>query len=180
MNGTNFIIFLGGITVGYIAGWLSLKKHYEQIVQEELESIKSNKFLSGQKENKKEEKPVKKDDLGGTASYKKYSKIVKDGGYKKEKEDEEKLLDKPYVIHPDEFGEEEDYMQINLTYYAGDDVLADDMDNVVEDIENTVGENYEYYMGKYEHDTIHIRNDKRKCYYEITKDLRSYSDVAGE
>lgn len=46
------------------------------------------------------------------------------------------MPNEPYVISPDDYGENDNYTQISLVYYAGDGVLADDEDEVVEDIED--------------------------------------------
>ena len=87
------------------------------------------------------------------------------------------MVDKPHVISPDEYGDC-DYTTISLTYYS-DGVLADDEDEIVEDIDNTVGADFAEHFGDYEKDSVHIRNDRRKCDYEICKDNRSYSAVTG-
>lgn len=88
------------------------------------------------------------------------------------------MPNEPYVISPDDYGENDNYTQISLVYYAGDEVLADDEDEVVEDIENTVGEDFAEHFGEYEDDSVFIRNDRLRCDYEILRDNRSFSDVA--
>ena len=77
------------------------------------------------------------------------------------------------MISPDEFGEFEDYRTINLSYYA-DEVLADEDDNIIEDIEGTVGEESLSHFGEYDDDAVHVRNDRIKCDYEILLDERFY------
>ena len=42
------------------------------------------------------------------------------------------------MIPPEQFGDDENYDQISLTYYA-DGVLADENDEVIEDVEDAVG-----------------------------------------
>ena len=96
---------------------------------------------------------------------------------KKEEEDEEFMdIGTPYVIPPEEFGEFDDYEEIGLTYYA-DQVLTDDDDELVEDIEDTVGFDSLNHFGEYEDDSVFVRNDRLKCDYEILLDHRKYSDV---
>ena len=82
----------------------------------------------------------------------------------------------PYVISPDEFGELDDYETISLTYYS-DKVLADDMDQVIDDYMVCVGNDFMNHFGEYEDDSVFIRNDARKCDYEILYDLRPYSEL---
>lgn len=95
-----------------------------------------------------------------------------------EEKKDEPMPNEPYVISPDDYGENDNYTQISLVYYAGDGVLADDEDEVVEDIEDTVGEDFAEHFGEYEDDSVFIRNDRLRCDYEILRDNRSFSDVA--
>lgn len=93
--------------------------------------------------------------------------------------DEEKPdhdVTKPYIITPEELGEEMNYSLVALIYYA-DGVLADDFDNVVDDEEHYVGSDYKNHFGEYETNTVHVRNDELMCDYEITQDFRKFSDV---
>ena len=97
--------------------------------------------------------------------------------YKKEEEvvavtDNEAVV----VIDPEEFGDEEDYDQVNLTYYA-DGVLTDDFDNPIEDVEAMVGDYALNSFGDFEPDAVHVRNDATKTYYEILRDERNFADL---
>lgn len=83
--------------------------------------------------------------------------------------------DAPYVISPEEFGEI-GYETISLTYYA-DEILADEMDELVESIDSVVGLNSLTTFGEYEDDSVFVRNDKLKCDYEILKDQRRWADI---
>lgn len=86
----------------------------------------------------------------------------------------------PYVISPDEYGQKEDYGNVDLVYFA-DGVLTDEMGAIMtdEDIEDSVGKNFANYFGTYEKDTVQIRNDIRGVDYYIERDLRNSKDVAG-
>ena len=86
-------------------------------------------------------------------------------------------VDKPYVISPEEFGEFDNYEQISLTYYD-DGYLADDMDDLVEDVEDIIGWELLNHIGEYEEDAIHIRNDSLKTDYEILRVMDRYSDIS--
>lgn len=91
-------------------------------------------------------------------------------------EDQEEIPDEPKVISPDEFGELLHYKQINLTYYE-DGVLVDELGDPVVNIDETIGPNALNTFGEYEEDSVHVRNDRLRCEYEIIKDPRLYSDV---
>ena len=84
--------------------------------------------------------------------------------------------DRPYIIEPQEFGALDGYSLITLYHYS-DNVLADDCDELVEDLDDVVGEDYASHFGEYEDDCVYVRNDRLKADYEICRDLRKYSDV---
>ena len=114
-----------------------------------------------------------------------YSKKIKDCNYsdyskternKPEEGPEEKDTSDPYVISPEEFGEDDTYDRINLTYYA-DGVLADENDEEVENVDGTVGLDSLETFGTYEDDSVHVKNDRLRAYYEILRDERNYEDV---
>lgn len=89
---------------------------------------------------------------------------------------EDIISDKPYIITPEQFGEIEEYEKISLVYYS-DGVLTDENDELIDDIEEIVGEDSLNHFGEYEEDSVFVRNDSRKCDYEILMDLRKFEDV---
>ncbi|WP_297183026.1 hypothetical protein [uncultured Phocaeicola sp.] len=190
-NGLYFAMFIAGATVGSAATWCYVKKKYEKIAQEEIDSVKAvfarKEGYSQAKETIKEEEGVNKgfsDGIRMAANQAKekpdiaeYAAMIhKYGG--SIGEDEKSTKGKyPYVIPPEEFGEFEDYEKISLTYYA-DGILADDNDEIVDDVESIVGDALNHF-GEYEDDSVFVRCDERKCDYEILLDQRSFSEVAG-
>ncbi len=48
--------------------------------------------------------------------------------------------------------------------------------DIVDDIEETVGIDSLTHFGEYEDDSVFVRNDERKCDYEILLDHRDYED----
>lgn len=192
MSKMNFAMFLSGVTVGAVGAWLYLKKHYEQLAQEEIDSVKAvfserkpNRTTDPDEEKKEHQhmadiaklKPdlidyATKLQTMGYTDYAEHSKKVN-----KEEKKETPMEKAPYVISPDEYGDRDDYTQISLIYYAGDEVLADEEDEPVDDIDDIVGGDFAEHFGEYEDDSVFIRNDRRKCDYEILKDNRSFADV---
>ena len=83
---------------------------------------------------------------------------------------------KPYVIHPDDFGD--DYNTITLVYYKDDVVTTYDTGEVLTDkeIEDLIGEESLSHFGEYEEDSVIVRNDARKIDYEILRSEETYSD----
>ena len=82
----------------------------------------------------------------------------------------------PYVIAPEKFMEHDDYDTISLTYYS-DNVLADEDNEIIEDVEGVVGEDSLNHFGEYEDDAVYVRNDARKVDYEILLDQRKFSEI---
>ena len=70
------------------------------------------------------------------------------------------------------------YSKVTLTYYAGDDVLADDQDEPIEDPKCIIGEHFKEFFGMNEDepDIIYVRNDDQESDYEVAKVETSYGD----
>lgn len=162
---------VAGIAIGFTIGWKYSEKKYRDIAQEEIDSVKE---LFKEKEaamSQKENKPLRETDNEET-----YEKIMKKYN-NLEDTDKSESSEKPYVISPDEFGEFEDYEKISLIYY-NDGVLTDENNEIVDDINEIVGEDSLKHFGEYEEDSVFVRNDKLKCDYEILYDLRKYKNVS--
>lgn len=183
-----FVMFVLGAAVGSVVTWQYTKKKYEQIAQEEIDSVKEIfsrresaadvEIVTPEPQTAKVGKPEEKPDISEYAArleregYTNYSNAS--AGEKKE--EQETMEIKPYVISPEEFGEFEDYERISLSYYA-DQVLADEDDEKVDDVDNVVGLESLTHFGEFEDDSVFVRNDRLKCDYEILLDQRTYSDV---
>lgn len=82
---------------------------------------------------------------------------------------------KPYVIHRDEYEDnEDDYSQSTLTYYEGDDVLVDEHDVPIYDPGNVIG-SLEWGKGSSDINVFFVRNDRLKAEYEILRDHGHYA-----
>lgn len=91
--------------------------------------------------------------------------------------------DVPYVISEEEYMQNDtDYTQISLTFYEGDNVLADDRDDPIPTVDDLVGDNNLLRFGDWSNDpnVVYVRNDVREQEYEITRSQGKFSDeVAG-
>lgn len=167
---SNSIVFVVGIAIGAVASMRYFKTKYEQIAQQEINSVKEMYA-------KRQEKFSTLRDYIDRATG--YTGGSTDEDTTDTEGKEETVVEKPYVIAPDEFGEADGYSIVSLTYYA-DGTLADDNDEPVEDVDNTVGCDSLSHFGEYEDDSVFVRNDARKTDYEILLDVRNYSDVMEE
>ena len=193
------ISFILGAGIGSGITWYFLKTYYEQLNQEDHDELKAHfeeKYSKLEDEVKKEsdiseetdpaleEKPdimayaAKLNGMG----YTNYSGISKEEPEENEEEDAapEPIMEdgaKPYVIEPEEFGELDGYEKISLTHYS-DGTLADIHDNIIDDdVDEIVGSDYADHFGEYEDDSVFIRNDAKKCDYEILYDERTWDEI---
>lgn len=186
-----FIMFVVGIAIGSATTWKYAKKKYELIAQEEIDSVKGT---FSKKENEQITKIAEIDVSNKSSrtnekpSVAEYAAQLHEHGYTNysnavsEKETLKGAaapMDKPYTIAPESFGEFEDYEKISLSYYA-DKALADEGDELVDDVDDTVGFDSLNHFGEYEDDSVFVRNDRLKCDYEILLDQRNYSDVVNK
>lgn len=179
----NFFIFAVGAAIGSAATWYFVKTKYERIANEEIESVKE--AFSPKKSESKEEPEsgsthdmVTYEKMLGNLNYTNYTEVTNDNDEKGVEEMTEKKKG-PYVISPDEFGNIPEYDAVSLNYYS-DGVLANDWDEIIEDVDDVVGEESLTHFGEYEADSVFVRNDDTATDYEILRDLRNYWDVVGK
>lgn len=190
MNSTlsKVFIFATGAAIGSVVTWKILKTKYDEIVQEELDSIRETyreKIDSDKSRIEKLEEVsdyIKEGFETGLKNPKpdlmEYAAKVMELNYTSENLVEGAMDDLagPYVIAPEEYDELDDYEAVSLTYYD-DKVLAYFDGEIIDDIEGTVGFDALTSFGEYEDDSVHVRNNQLKTDYEILKDIRRYEDV---
>lgn len=205
MRGKTVIGFLVGLVVGSILTYHGLKNKVEAEIDEEVTKLKE--FYKDQLEKQQAEYFEKEEYLKSKAAVAEdkgsvVSKIINLKNvekFEKEQNDETEdeagseetttsafeiledniiAHDKPFVIEEDRVGEYISYDLISLIYFS-DGVLTDDWEVPVENPDETVGKEYVEYFETGE-DVVYVRNDKLKCDFEITRDLRTYEEVKEE
>lgn len=171
---SKIIIFITGAALGSVITWRLLQKQYDEQVNEEIMAFKKAQ---------RDEKMEKLEQMHADLMEKKTAQIEKNG--KTTSEHYRGLLDEmgynadepePYVISPEEFGDNvDDYELVSLNYYE-DGVLADDWDEPIEDIDKVVGKDSLTHFGEYEDDSVYVRNDRLKCEYEILMRVGKFAD----
>jgi gas vesicle protein len=85
----------------------------------------------------------------------------------------------PYVIHLDEFRQNEpEHEQVTYTYYEQDDILADSHDMTIDDMDKVIGiANLERWgHGSQDVNIVYIRNEVLSLDLEIVRDRGSYAE----
>lgn len=173
---SKFLIFATGAAIGSVVTWKIVKNKYEQIANEEIESVRE--YYAKKDKEKLTDEVYGEDEEEPDTEMKEYRKIISEAGYSEEVKEDDKTMvdDKPFVISPED-AEDSDYATECLDYYEGDETLVDAFGDVVEDIEGTVGADFASHFGEYEQDTVYVQNDAHELIYEICRDYRSYSEV---
>lgn len=162
------------VNTGTSTGSNNYKRHYHSLNEKKLSPAEYLRQVTNESNNEK--------DFEDHISLNEYNDLVEDFGYipstAKESEDEY-CTDGPYVISPDEYGLHDDYDTENLTYYALDGFLVNDITNEpIEDQEHVTGfeclEHFGEFVGA--RDTVFVRNDELKIDYEICKVNQRYNE----
>lgn len=89
----------------------------------------------------------------------------------------------PYVIDFEEFCEEyENHDKVTLTYYEGDDTLADETEEIIADVSETIGDEALkcFGQGSDDPDVVYVRNERLGIDYEVVRQGNKYSDLCDE
>lgn len=192
----SFLAFVMGAAAGSLVTWKFVEKKYKQIAQEEIDSVKETyaKMRKDDLEAKQADLEAAKAKLHPAEpekvetpeiqpeEVKKYEDVIVKHNYTSysnnvDEKGGDVMTDRPYIISPDEFGDYPDYETISLTYY-NDKVLTDEYNEIVDDIDDLIGDDSLNHFGEYEDDSVFVRNDALKVDYEILLDPANYRDIA--
>ena len=185
----NVLMFAAGAAIGSAVTWKVIKTKYEKIAQEEIDSVKevfADRLNNVQEQvddyfeadvTEEQSNRVNQinwdelEDLDEEDDQDEYALLA--SIYTNEEGGAKNMTKKPYVISPDDFGELDDYNRISLTYYA-DGIVEDEDREIVNDVDELIGEDSLTHFGEYEDDSVFVRNDYLRTDFEILKDYRSY------
>ena len=165
-----FVTFAVGAAIGSAVTVHFVKKHYEEIADEEIQSVKD--VFSRREEELSNVTNEKVEKRAYEIIAERYSNSA---NTEKEEEDNKTMENRPFVILPEEYGET-GYKKVSLNYYD-DGVLTDENDDIISDVDKVVGKDSLTRFGEYEPDTVYVRNDRKKTDYEILADTRRYEDI---
>lgn len=185
------LIFLGGAAVGGLTATIYFKRKIDSL-EEEYQKIATdayNKYVGEFNSAAKNVDEFAVNYPGGlTATINrnilgidigndedKYTEIVKEYNNQEENETEDNIM--PYIITPEEYGDDDDYDTKVLTAFTDKIVL--DEDNCMADIEY-FGDaiNKKIYSKKNKDTSIFVRDENEKVDYEIIKENISYEDYS--
>lgn len=173
--------FIAGFAIGGAGVWYYTKDKYARIAEEEIASVKAAYAAKQEPVTvHQDEDAIRNASAKGPdkASIIDYARRLEDAGYRdysRTVEPKKNIGETPYVISPDEFGEIEEYTKVSLSYFEEDDILSDELGEVVDDVEEIVGDALDHF-GDYEEDSVFVRSDAKRCDYEILKVLGSFSE----
>lgn len=179
---TKVLWFAAGAVIGTAVTANYFKTKYERLYQKDVEDVKrafstpnQSEPIDDDAENEIAPDPTPEEIIN-------YNSIISAQGYGESaipvdsEEKEVKGVARPKVISPIDFDTVDDYEVYTLRYFA-DGVLADEMGNIIEKVDDMVGRDSLDHFGEYEDDSVHVRNDALQCDFEILRDLDKYSDV---
>lgn len=169
---------IGGIS-GFLLADHILKEKYEKRVEEEVESVKSSlrKYRTDPKEEASEEEVE--------AVKQEYEELVDNLGYDTISDEMIEEVPEPdtnevnhMIISEEQFGQIEDYETITLLYLQDGVMVDDDYDRMSdEEIQWAIGDVDLKAFAKSDAESMYIRNNRIKVYYEIVKDDQTYAEV---
>lgn len=179
-------IFLG-MLFGVAVSQSYFKSKYQKIADEEISVIKEK--LDDFKDTAKEPGPIVVDQDRSVVSGNKYSVMTREysdpnqdvTATNSDSNEDSSIL----IINFDEFANEyPHHFKLALTYYELDGILANDQDEIVDDVSRLLGENVMNSFGDDPDDpnSVYVRNLSEGADYEITKVSSGYGEtvIGGE
>lgn len=193
---SKILIFTTGAAIGSVVTWKLVSDRYESTMQEEIQAIRD--LYANDDDTDSEEESDESDEEDDNQK-EEYEDIVKQNGYvqnsdeeyedvekkpryvqyseKKEekKEGDEDMHKEPYVIDQDDW-DDTDYEQEEVYCFA-DGVIANEMDEEIENAEELVGPHAAQWLEESGQDWVYIRNDRLETDFVVLRDIRRYSEV---
>lgn len=175
-NTYTLLAFIFGATFGSVVTYYVIKNKFDS----DLENSITEEELEAEKEKVRNEFIKANNDVDD---------ILKSNDYVAKETTPQEVIDESdediYIIPIEEYGELYDYEEINLTLYA-DGILTDEDDEMIDDPEELIGSGNLKYLRNADQlsdmigDSIFIRNDAKKCDYEVSICAMSYDEIAEE
>lgn len=198
MNKT-FLAFGVGLAVGIGGAYFYLKQKYEEKLSEQIQEVRRHYQEKQEQSKLKEEKNEKfasrfeeaeergKDRIAYEAIAKRYQESDKMRilGFDKtpvdpaeqESPPEDEPEEEIFTVSEEEMETYDNFEDISLTYYAEDDILCDDQEQVIEDPEAIIGDALTKFRVKSGYpDTLFVINKRVRAIFEVLMVEGSYQE----
>ncbi len=125
--------------------------------------IRYNTKYSGKKSDEKEEASMSQEELN-------------DAEGKRLTEEAEEIGDDIFIIDADEFGTKPQFDTSTLMYYTHDGVLTTEDEEIIDDIEGTIGEECVDALDAGGADSVFVRNGRLATEYEVIRVTAAYNE----
>lgn len=192
MNKT-FLAFGAGLAVGIGGTYFYLKQKYEEKLSEKFQEIRKHYKEKQEQSKSKEEKDEKfanrfeeaeergKDRIAYEAIAKRYQRSdeqcpVDPAELESPPEDEPE--EEIFTVTEEEMEIYDNFENIDLTYYAEDDILCDDQEQVIEDPEAIIGDALTKFGVESDYpDTVYVINERVRAIFEVLMVEGSYQEI---
>lgn len=204
LAGVSLTSFVTGAVAGYFYAKKSLEQHYMDMANDEIKDAKDyyesqvDRPLAGERiyynavklYQGSDEPDIQPVDEGARVQ-RVATDVIRNifrepGGEQDEPDYSEEMAtrspDAPYIISAEEYlGNDSNYAQETVTYYLGDQVLADDRDEVIDEFEATIGlANLRFGHRSNDDNVVYVRNERLLIDFEVLRSERKYvQDVLG-
>jgi hypothetical protein len=193
----SIVMFISGLVIGAGVSWVYHKNKYEEMVQDEVEELRSHMKNQQGTTCKESDKNIQNPDAKiqeesteeqYDESMEKAKKIINYSKYSTVDVNEDAELSSspeyrpPFVVTPEDFASLPGF-DTDTFYYHQDDVISNDNQEIVDDVELTLGMSIleiKEQFGVYEEDAVYIRNERLKTDYEILRDESDYVKRNGD
>lgn len=190
---TNYILSFGaGLAVGIGATYIYMKQKYEEKLSEQIQEVRRHYQEKQEQSKPKEEKDEefancfeeaeerRKDRIAYESIAKRYQGSDKSPVDPAEKESppEDEPEEEIFTVSEEEMETYDNFEVINLTYYAEDDILCDDQEQVIEDPEAIIGAALTKFGVKSGHpNTVYVINKRVRAIFEVLMVEGSYQEI---
>lgn len=191
VGGTAIVSGAAGVVGGFFYAKKTLVDGYTAILNAEVEEIReiyrrrtAMKTYSSPQEAaaellpEKEQLTTPEEKLGAETLLRNiFGGVEEDDEEEIEREVEARTPNDPYVISQEEFfADEMDFRQLDVTYYEGDKVLADDQDEPITNVNKHIGEsNLRFGYRSKDQNLVYVRNEELGVEFAIARSTGKYS-----
>ena len=194
MNRT-FLAFGVGLAVGIGGTYFYLKQKYEEKLSEQIQEVRrhyrkkenveesdeNSKMIEGitnfaNRFEKAEER--EKERIAYESIVKRYHGTEETDPAEKESPPEDDDEEEIFTVSEEEMETYDNFEYINLTYYAEDDILCDDQEQVIEDPEAVIGDALTKFGVRSGYpDTVYVINKRVRAIFEVLMVEGSYQEI---